>query len=120
MKKFRLCFLFLCFCYAADSQTKILDSLKQLLPSNNDTLNLVYNKLISYAYEEVNKDSGALYGMNYLKLSKKLDYKLNQVEALSHLSYDLQGSAKGLEMIFEAQKLIEQSNDGKLLPVKYL
>jgi len=120
MKKIQVCCLFLCLCCAATGQYRSPDSLKQLLPVNNDTLKLVYNRLISFGYEETNKDSAALYGMNYLKLSRKLGYKLNEADALTRLSYDLQGSGKGLEMTFEAQRLIQQSNNEKLLPAKYL
>ena len=120
--KERLLILFFGFVvYISNAQPqKILDSLKQLLPANNDTLNLVYNRLISYTYEEINHDSAISYGMSYLKLPKKLNYKLNEAEALTRLSYDLQGSAKGLEMIFEAQQLVPQNNDEKLLPARYL
>src|SRR6266498_3263045 len=120
MKKYWLGFLFLFLYGSMAGQQRIVDSLKQLLPTNNDTLDLVYNGLISKAYEETNKDSAVLYGRNYLKLSQNLNYKLNEAEALTRMAYDVQGSANGLELIYEAQRIIQQNHDEKILPAKYL
>ncbi|MEP7374755.1 MAG: HAMP domain-containing sensor histidine kinase [Chitinophagaceae bacterium] len=118
--------LVLCFTVnPASSQPAVIDSLsKELGKTSNDTLRLVLFSRLGDAHLEVNLDSALFYARQYLQQSQKLEYKLNEADALQQVAeylVELGSSGNALEQSYKALQLLENNRDGeKILPESYL
>src|SRR4051794_27334864 len=111
--------IFLCsIAWFTNGQQRIIDSLNAEQAVNNDTLLLVQSSLLSEAWSEIDEDSAIWYGNRYLNLSKKLNYKINEADALQRISSNMVhlNSPKSLELLFSAQQIIGETTSGNLLP----
>jgi hypothetical protein len=125
MRTFILC-LRLCFVVGVvGSQPATIDSLSnELSKTSNDTLRLVLFSRLGDAHLEVNLDSALFYAQQYLHESQKLNYKLNEADALQQVAeylVELGSSGDALEKSYKALQLLEDDKDGKkVLPPSYL
>jgi hypothetical protein len=122
MKKSLLFYLFVFCTCAASSQQRIIDSIKQLMPSTNDTLMLVWSSLIGQAYVHVDDDSVPVYYKQYLALCKKLNLSLQEADALMQASFGIAGTnpANAIDFLYSSQNIIEHPANKNMLPATYL
>ena len=72
------------------SQQAYLDSLKRRINfSENDTIKLVRLRDMARIYSEINPDSALMYAEKTLEIARKLDLKLDEVNALREMGYAL-------------------------------
>jgi two-component system NtrC family sensor kinase len=122
MKKFLLSLLFFYLAWFANAQQRTIDSIKNLMPTRNDTLMLVWSSLLSQAYEEVNLDSVPVYNKMYTGLCKKLNLALQEAHALVLSAKSMLESdpANALDLLSTAQNMVEHPANDNLLPSIYL
>jgi two-component system NtrC family sensor kinase len=91
MKKlFSYCVFFLFISVSAVAQQAYIDSFKRKASIiNNDTLQLILLRNIARSYSELNPDSSYYYAEKALKISRKLDLKLDEGSALREMGYAL-------------------------------
>jgi signal transduction histidine kinase len=107
------------------AQKTTIDSLNnELSVTNNDTLRLVLSNLLSRQWLNVNSDSSIYYTEQYLELSAKLEYHINEADALSISAFNniyLGNHPKALETLFKANSILESNTKNeKILPGEYL
>jgi two-component system, NtrC family, sensor kinase len=119
--KYIMFFLSLTFCCMLHGQQRVIDSLKQRLTSNNDTLRMVIFQQLSDAYNSINMDSALSYAKKYTELGQRLGYKLNEAEGLIQTAFNAeQSSATQMELMLSAKKLLDENTDKRILPSRYL
>ena len=106
-------------------QKRVIDSLNYVLSGTyNDTLRLVLAQQLTWEWLNVKSDSSLLYADMYLKLAKKLNYSLNQAEALQLTAFNytyIANYPRSLEILYKARSMvIENDTDNNILPNKYL
>ena len=98
---------------SAVAQQFYLDSLKkELAISENDTIKLIRLRNITLAYSEINPDSAFSYAQKLQGLSQKLNFKLDEVNALREMGYALMNMGnypRSLQTILSALKIAEDS-----------
>ena len=121
MKIKLLLFILLLSISFAFGQNRVIDSLNQLMQNaNNDTMRLVIAERLCYEWLNINSDTSLLYAEQYLKLSEKFEYRLNEADALrmEAFNYTYVGNyPRALEILFKALKTCTDKSEGKkLLP----
>ena len=110
-------FLFLPILLIAQSQSFQLDSLQLILrnaPGDTTRMN-IYDQLGWY-YAEINRDSALSYFEKELPISRKLELRLYEADALNGMGYVLAqvgNYPKSLESYLEAQKIARDVNSEK-------
>ena len=125
MKEKLLLFILLLSISLAFGQKRVIDSLNQLMRNtNNDTMRLVISERLSFEWLNSNSDSSLLYADLYLKLSEKLEYRLNEADALrlAAFNYTYTGNyPRALEKLYRALKTCpDKREDNKFLSSEYL
>jgi len=121
MKKISSFFIFLLNIVLLHGQQNVIDSLKKISNSDNDTLRLVHSRLLSEAYDVIDADSAVLYAKQYEKLSQRLKYEINYADALNMIAVTAEGNdASDLDLLFKAEKILAYTKNGNLLPSAYL
>jgi len=108
----------------AKTQETNIDSLKnELATSTSDTINLILAGKLADAYAEIYPDSAQHYGDIMLALSKKLEYKLEEVYALCEIGYaqlNMGNYPRSLQTLLSAIALAEdKSSEKNVLPPNY-
>jgi two-component system, NtrC family, sensor kinase len=120
-----LIFVVIFFICPSFGQNVIIESLRtELHGANNDTMRLVLSNRLSWAWLNINSDSSLLYAGRYMNLSHKLDYHLNEADALNLIAFNniyLGNYPRALETLFKAIKTLDRNNQKrKILPIVYL
>ena len=102
-------FLFFPMLLMAQSQPSQLDSLQLLLRNApGDTIRMNIYDQLGWYYAEINRDSALSYFEKELPISRKLELKLYEADALNGMGYVLEqlgNYPKSLESYLEAQKI---------------
>jgi signal transduction histidine kinase len=89
-KHFSYCVVFFFISISAVAQQAYIDSFKRKANIiNNDTLQLILLRNIARSYSELNPDSSFRYAEKALKVSRKLNLKLDEGSALREMGYAL-------------------------------
>src|SRR5689334_14607114 len=111
MKKVLLFILLILHLALSHGQQTTIDSIKQLMPSNNDTLTLVWSSLLGQEYGHVHTDSAKHYNKQYLALCKKLNLALQEADALFQNAFEAamdNNAAESINMLITAQSILER------------
>jgi signal transduction histidine kinase len=124
MRRISFIIIFLFAAFLAKAQETNIDSLKnELAISQSDTINLILAGKRADAYAEIYPDSAEQYGKTMLALSKKLNYKLEEVYALCEIGYaqlNMGNYPRSLQTLLSAITLAEdKSSEKNVLPSKY-
>jgi len=83
MKTKLVLFVMILFISPSFGQRSVIDSLSHVLSkTNNDTMRLVLSKRLSWQWLNVNSDSSIKFAEQYLQLSKRMKYSINEADAL--------------------------------------
>lgn len=106
--------LFLCSIDAPAQETPKIDSLKNLISGNQDSVQVDLWHKLSMSYQDYVPDSAMLYAQQALTLSKSLNYNKGIADALLHigrLKRDEGDYSSALENMFASLKLYETMQD---------
>jgi len=121
MKKAVVSLLLIFFTCVVNSQQRVVDSLKQHLPTTNDTMALVLYQLLNDAYSEINDDSAIHYANSYTAISQTLHYEINYADGLRRIAASSEAkSSKELDLLLKAEQILEVKTSGKIPPSSYL
>ena len=106
------------------AQQSYLDSLKnEIAISENDTIRLIRLRNISRVYSELYPDSAYSYSEKLLAISQKLDFKLDEANALREKAYALLNMGnypRSLQIILSSLKIAEDpKSEQRILTGKY-
>jgi signal transduction histidine kinase len=106
------------------AQQSYIDSLKnEIANSENDTIRLIRLRNISRVYSELNPDSAFTYSEKLLTISQKLDFKLDEANALREKAYALLNMGnypRSLQTILSSLKIAEDpKSEQRILTGKY-
>jgi signal transduction histidine kinase len=123
-KHFSYCFVFFFISVSAVAQQSYLNSLKdEIAISQNDTIRLVRLRNLTRIYSEINPDSAYFYSEKLLALARKLDFKLDEVNALREKGYALMNMGnypRSLQTTLSAIKIAEDpKSEQKILAGEY-
>ncbi|MDH4091853.1 MAG: ATP-binding protein [Cyclobacteriaceae bacterium] len=109
----------------ASAQTPEIDSLHRLLATNeNDTVQMLALSSLSQQYSEMNPDSSLYFSTKLLAVSRKLRYKLNEVDALVQMGYallNLGDYPRSLQTFLPALEIAEDpASESHVLPGRYV
>ena len=111
MKKRILYWVGFIFLATTGNAQQYLDSLKnELAISENDTIKLIRLRNITRIYSEMYPDSALFYSEKLLELSQKLNFKLDEVNALRENAYallNLGNYPRSLQIVLSALKIAE-------------
>lgn len=117
-----LSILYLCSMDALAQETPEIDSLKNLLTYQQDTVQVGLRHKLSMAYQNYVPDSAVMYAQQALALSEDLDYNKGRADALLHigrLKRDKGDYTSALEDMFASLKLYEAMNDSGQIANNY-
>src|SRR6187401_1301725 len=110
-KHFSYCLVFFFISLSTVAQQAYIDSFKRKASIiNNDTLQLILLRNIARSYSEINPDSSFVYAEKALKLSRKLNLKLDEGSALREMGYSLLNRAnypRSLQTLLAAMGILE-------------
>ena len=117
MMKLIACSLFCLVTVNLFAQQFQIDSLKREAKiTQNDTLRLVWLRSIAGIYAEINPDSSYYYAEQALKLSRKLNLKLDEGGSLREMGYALLNRGnypRSLQTLLSAMKILEDPESEK-------
>src|SRR6187397_3191325 len=110
-KHFSYCIVFFFISVSAVAQQTYIDSFKRKASIiNNDTLQLILFRNIARSYSELNPDSSFVYAEKALKVSRKLNLKLDEGSALREMGYALLNRAnypRSLQTLLASMAILE-------------
>ncbi len=110
-KHFSHCVVFFFISVSAVAQQAYIDSLrKEVSLINNDTIQLVLLRNIARSYSELNPDSSFFYAEKALRISRKLNLKLDEAGALREMGYALLNRAnypRSLQTLLSSLAILE-------------
>ena len=110
-KHFSYCVVFFFISVSAFAQQAYIDSFKRKASIiDNDTLQLILFRNIARSYSELNPDSSFVYAEKALKVSRKLNLKLDEASALREMGYALLNRAnypQSLQTLLASMAILE-------------
>src|SRR5215203_1442429 len=110
-KHFSYCIVFFFISVSTVAQQAYIDSFKRKAGIiNNDTLKLILLRNIARSYSEINPDSSFVYAEKALKVSRKLNLKLDEASALREMGYALLNRAnypRALQISLSSMAILE-------------
>jgi signal transduction histidine kinase len=110
-KHFSYCIVFFFVSVSAVAQQAYIDSFKRKASIiNNDTLQLILLRNIARSYSELNPDSSFVYAEKALRVSRKLNLKLDEGSALREMGYALLNRAnypRSLQTLLASMAILE-------------
>ena len=105
-------------------QQVFLDSLKnEIAISENDTIKLIRLRNLSRIYSEINPDSAFAYAEKLLQVTRELNFKLDEANALREMAYALMNMGnypRSLQTILRALKIAEDpKSEQRILTGEY-
>jgi signal transduction histidine kinase len=110
-KHFSYCIVFFFISASAVAQQAYIDSFKRKASiTNNDTIQLILLRNVARSYSELNPDSSFFYAEKALKVSRKLNLKLDEGSALREMGYALLNRAnypRSLQTLLACMEILE-------------
>src|SRR4026208_1718184 len=101
----------------AGAQDYFIDSLKKEISiTQNDTVKLAILRNIARIYSEINPDSALNYAEKSLSISRRLNFKLEEANALREMGYALMNMGnypRSLQIVFSAIAITEDPKSEK-------
>ena len=118
----QICLLIIPFAFCVNGYTQSIDSLKKSLTDTpNDTIQLVLYANLENNYHDRNNDSAFYFAKEQFALAKKLNYRLDEAQAMCMMGYNRFNDPATLNLLLGAIELAEENkNEENILPVKYL
>ena len=108
--------------FSLSGYAQSIDSLKkELNNTGNDTLQLVLYALLENNYHDKKNDSAFYFAKKQFALAKKLNYRLDEAQALCMMGYNRFNDPATLNLFLGAIELAEDNNNEEnVLPAMYL
>jgi len=123
-KHFSYCFVFFFISVSAVAQQVYIDSFKrEAAITKNDTIQLILLRNVARSYSELNPDSSFFYAEKALKVSRKLNFKLDEGSSLREMGYALLNRGnypRSLQTLLSSMVILENpKSEQKVLVGKF-